>query len=399
MPLAARLTRALVLLAALAAAVPAYAQLTMVQSGYYSTLVDGDIASKQIETLWPPGSPGDPPPPGGPCDTCLVVASVDGNLYRLCAGSGPALIGGGFSFIAGLACSPGGAYGDGFFVADFGSGDISRVNGGVTTFFATPAEYPASLVFDPTGSYGGGMIVASAFASPIYKVSSAGVVTPWADITSCYIKFGPGGAWGTGLYGTYYAFTPPNGSGVVRIAPNGTTSGLIEIFNPEGFDWGFGGDMFITDVSLGEIWRVTSGGTKTLFATLNGAADVAWRPSEQTLYVASNLGGLYRIREGSATDAPRGADASVAARAFPNPARAATTLAFVLPRSGPTRVDILDLAGRRVRELSSAWRSAGPQRVAWDGRDDAGVGVAAGGYLWRARSGGFTTGGRVSIVR
>ena len=47
------------------------------------------------------------------------------------------------------------------------------------------------------------------------------------------------------------------------------------------------------------------------------------------------------------------------------------------------RVEILDAAGRRVRDLGSRLLDAGPQVIGWDGDDDSGRKVGAGIYLVR----------------
>ena len=44
---------------------------------------------------------------------------------------------------------------------------------------------------------------------------------------------------------------------------------------------------------------------------------------------------------------------------------------------------LYDLLGQRVRILFSDWLTAGPHAVRWDGRDEAGKGVATGVYLYR----------------
>jgi hypothetical protein len=66
-------------------------------------------------------------------------------------------------------------------------------------------------------------------------------------------------------------------------------------------------------------------------------------------------------------------------RPRPNPARGALDLATT-PRGGPRRILIHDLKGRLVRHLHLP---PDVGLVHWDGRDDNGVAVAAGGYLAR----------------
>jgi hypothetical protein len=70
----------------------------------------------------------------------------------------------------------------------------------------------------------------------------------------------------------------------------------------------------------------------------------------------------------------------------PNPFNAHTRIAFTVPVDGPVRVVLHALDGRRVRTLATGFRVAGAHEVVWDGRDDAGHGVASGTYLCRVES-------------
>ncbi|MBK8232061.1 MAG: T9SS type A sorting domain-containing protein [Candidatus Eisenbacteria bacterium] len=72
-----------------------------------------------------------------------------------------------------------------------------------------------------------------------------------------------------------------------------------------------------------------------------------------------------------------------APRAMPNPSAGRTAISFSLPRSGPTSVEIYDAGGRLVRVLDAREMAAGGQSLVWDGRDDAGRGVASGLYFAR----------------
>lgn len=84
--------------------------------------------------------------------------------------------------------------------------------------------------------------------------------------------------------------------------------------------------------------------------------------------------------------------------ASPNPARAGTTLEFDLARAGSAALDVLDLGGRVVRRVWSGPLAAGRQRLAWDGRDDAGTKVAPGLYFTRLVGEGTTVRGRVTVL-
>lgn len=378
-----------VALALLAAAVllpaAALAQMVMNEGGFSCVQLTGDFA-KQAEIGVGP-------------DTCLYYGSFDG-LKRRCAVTDigtvcdPTL-----TFPVGIAFSTGGSFGSYMYVADYGVGDIHRSSGcGPTTTFATISG-PGAIAFPPSGSpFGNYLYACVAFDGPLQRVSSTGVVTTWLDLGVAYLKFGPGGAWGTSLYATQYF--EASGTGLVKITSAGAVTPLcMSMLTPEGFDWGFDGDLFATDASLGEVYRVKPNGTKTLFATVGGAADVAYRAGEQALYVVSNQGGLYKVVRGTTTDV---SDAPLAGRgldAVPNPTRGACAVRFALRAGGLTRADVLDAAGRVVRRLGDVWRPAGAQSLAWDGRDAAGVPVRAGNYFVQVVAEGDRRATRVTVVR
>lgn len=62
----------------------------------------------------------------------------------------------------------------------------------------------------------------------------------------------------------------------------------------------------------------------------------------------------------------------------PNPVRGEAAIAFTLARDGDARVDVLDLAGRRVATLADGAMRAGEHALRWDG-----AGVRPGVYLVR----------------
>jgi hypothetical protein len=73
----------------------------------------------------------------------------------------------------------------------------------------------------------------------------------------------------------------------------------------------------------------------------------------------------------------------------PNPFRASTVIRFDLPRAGPTRLEIFNVTGRRVRVLESGKMNPGRYAPVWDGRDGAGRAVSPGVYFVRLESGDF----------
>jgi hypothetical protein len=82
-----------------------------------------------------------------------------------------------------------------------------------------------------------------------------------------------------------------------------------------------------------------------------------------------------------------GALARLAFRApRPNPSFGPVGLVLDLPRADWLDVEVLDLAGRRVRALHRGPAAAGPLPLRWDGTDEAGRAAPAGIYFARART-------------
>lgn len=93
---------------------------------------------------------------------------------------------------------------------------------------------------------------------------------------------------------------------------------------------------------------------------------------------------------GGPTSAPLPAAAAGASVvAYPNPFRSSTTVELARTSAPAGRVEILDVAGRRVRTLA-AEGATGRLTATWDGRDATGRRVPAGVYFARDTAGGAT---------
>lgn len=98
---------------------------------------------------------------------------------------------------------------------------------------------------------------------------------------------------------------------------------------------------------------------------------------------------------------PRGEGPALLAgrvRAQPNPARAATSFAFELARDADVRVEVFDVAGRRVFDSGTERRAAGPGEVRWDGTRE-GRSAPAGLYLYRVSTGEEAATGKLLRLR
>ena len=74
-------------------------------------------------------------------------------------------------------------------------------------------------------------------------------------------------------------------------------------------------------------------------------------------------------------------------------------LEFAMPRAGRARIEVLDLAGRRVRAVFDGALPAGEHVFHWDGRMVGGHAMAAGVYVIRLSADGESCARRVAIIR
>ncbi len=96
---------------------------------------------------------------------------------------------------------------------------------------------------------------------------------------------------------------------------------------------------------------------------------------------------VYGAGSVTAADVPARAAALRLDAPTPNPVRGAATIRFALPAAGDVTIDVIDLAGRRVRTLATGTHAAGAQSVEFDGLTDAGGALSSGVYVLRLRSG------------
>ena len=84
---------------------------------------------------------------------------------------------------------------------------------------------------------------------------------------------------------------------------------------------------------------------------------------------------------------------------YPNPFNPNTTILYRLPATASVSMQIFDIQGRMVRELFSDEKPAGLHKVLWDGMDARHQPVAAGVYLYRLETAGFSTSKKMLLVR
>jgi len=83
----------------------------------------------------------------------------------------------------------------------------------------------------------------------------------------------------------------------------------------------------------------------------------------------------------------------------PNPFNPRTTVRFELTVADHIRLEVFDLAGRRVRTLVDGSFAAGRHTAQWDGLDGEGTAVASGMYFFQLRGAGFVETRQATLVR
>jgi hypothetical protein len=83
----------------------------------------------------------------------------------------------------------------------------------------------------------------------------------------------------------------------------------------------------------------------------------------------------------------------------PNPARSQARVIVALPEAGEARVEVFDIAGRRVATVANGWLPAGVHRLRWNGADDRGRVSGGGVYFVRVTAGAATRVERLTLAR
>ncbi len=93
-------------------------------------------------------------------------------------------------------------------------------------------------------------------------------------------------------------------------------------------------------------------------------------------------------------------DVAAEAKVTPNPGNPIVSISARAGQSGEVRVTLHDVRGRVVRELWGGGSAGEWVRMTWDGKDDRGVPVASGTYLYHITSGDDRGAvGKVAVVR
>jgi hypothetical protein len=84
---------------------------------------------------------------------------------------------------------------------------------------------------------------------------------------------------------------------------------------------------------------------------------------------------------------------------YPNPTRRSSTLRFECGADADARLEVVNVLGRKVREIAAGRFGPGRHAVVWDGRDERGSLVSSGVYFCRLHAAGRTQERRLTLIR
>lgn len=84
---------------------------------------------------------------------------------------------------------------------------------------------------------------------------------------------------------------------------------------------------------------------------------------------------------------------------YPNPFNPRTRIEFTLPHRAFVTIDVFNMLGVRVKRLVNESLSAGNKAITWDGKDDAGVSVSSGIYLYRISTNDFVESKKMILMK
>ncbi len=206
-------------------------------------------------------------------------------LFRLVPTTGQLSL---FTPVSGVAVKRGeGAFGTDIFVArprlfnvrgqapvQPGDGELFRISTtGATSVFLRALDFaPTGMAFAPLGSpFLNNVFVTDLFGAGVRRIGPTGAISTLVNLPHLQgLAFSPGG--GTSLY-----VTQPSRGQIWRVSSSGSptafATGMVSpmemAFGPGGA--AFGTDLYVADAGNGAIWRINTTGGKTLFATGLGA--------------------------------------------------------------------------------------------------------------------------------
>ncbi len=98
-------------------------------------------------------------------------------------------------------------------------------------------------------------------------------------------------------------------------------------------------------------------------------------------------------------NAPIVAEGYALYQAYPNPFNPSTKIKYEVGRTGNAKMEIFNMKGQLVRTLVNEWHFNGEHEIVWNGRDNSGMRVPSGTYIYRLSSVDVTFSKRVTLLK
>ena len=92
-------------------------------------------------------------------------------------------------------------------------------------------------------------------------------------------------------------------------------------------------------------------------------------------------------------------DGFLLAQNYPNPFNAETVIRYNIEREGGVSLSVFNLAGQQIRHLVRDLRAPGVYQSVWDGRDERGLEMASGVYIYRLQVGDLIEARKLLLLR
>lgn len=84
---------------------------------------------------------------------------------------------------------------------------------------------------------------------------------------------------------------------------------------------------------------------------------------------------------------------------FPNPFNPTTTISFIAPQAGTTKLSVFNIKGQRVITLHDGFLTKGQHRIVWNGLDERGSAVSSGVYFVRVEINGTSQTHKIILIK
>ena len=84
---------------------------------------------------------------------------------------------------------------------------------------------------------------------------------------------------------------------------------------------------------------------------------------------------------------------------YPNPFNPTTTIVYQLPIASDVQLVVYDILGEKIKTIVNERLERGRYKVTWDGRNDAGLPVSSGIYMFRFEAADFTRIHKMTLLK